>query len=200
MQSQRLRDGFEWLRTIISRGRFLLGATMNQVCIRCHESKPLSEYYAHPGTTLRVLGKCKECCKAYQKERRITHPEGMKAIDRKKYMKRRVAHMAKSSEYQKWYFSLPANREKRSEYGQKRRARLYDNGHVPYSRLAVFSKYPACLACWSTSHLSIDHVVPVSLGGPDKIENLQVLCRSCNSSKHATYHEYRPTYLLHSGA
>jgi hypothetical protein len=43
----------------------------------------------------------------------------------------------------------------------------------------------ACLRCGSRDHLSLDHVHPYSLGGPDTLENLQTLCRSCNSRKGA---------------
>lgn len=42
-----------------------------------------------------------------------------------------------------------------------------------------------CVWCSSTSHLSLDHIIPWSHGGPDTYENLRVLCRSCNSSKGA---------------
>ncbi len=37
----------------------------------------------------------------------------------------------------------------------------------------------------STGDLSLDHIYPWSLGGPDTVENLRVLCRSCNSRKGA---------------
>lgn len=43
----------------------------------------------------------------------------------------------------------------------------------------------ACLKCGATEDLTLDHVHPWSLGGPDTAENLQTLCRSCNSSKGA---------------
>lgn len=43
----------------------------------------------------------------------------------------------------------------------------------------------ACRRCGATDHLSIDHVIPVALGGPERPENYQVLCRACNSSKGA---------------
>lgn len=44
-----------------------------------------------------------------------------------------------------------------------------------------------CALCGATEFLSIDHIKPVLLGGTNDRENLQCLCRSCNSRKGATY-------------
>lgn len=43
----------------------------------------------------------------------------------------------------------------------------------------------ACLICGATEDLTLDHIYPWSLGGPDTDENLRTLCRPCNSSKGA---------------
>lgn len=42
-----------------------------------------------------------------------------------------------------------------------------------------------CVVCGDTEPLTLDHIHPWSLGGPDSFENLQTLCRSCNSRKGA---------------
>lgn len=42
-----------------------------------------------------------------------------------------------------------------------------------------------CRLCDATEDLTLDHVYPWSLGGPDTADNLRVLCRPCNSSKGA---------------
>lgn len=42
-----------------------------------------------------------------------------------------------------------------------------------------------CLHCGATDRLSLDHIWPYSKGGTDDIENLQTLCRPCNSRKGA---------------
>ena len=41
----------------------------------------------------------------------------------------------------------------------------------------------ACCYCGETTHLTIDHLIPRLLGGPDDSDNLVLACRSCNSSK-----------------
>jgi 5-methylcytosine-specific restriction endonuclease McrA len=44
-----------------------------------------------------------------------------------------------------------------------------------------------CQRCRSRQHLSIDHVKPESRGGLTVMENLQTLCRRCNSRKGARH-------------
>ena len=44
----------------------------------------------------------------------------------------------------------------------------------------------ACAGCGSPLDLEIDHVIPVSKGGPDTRENKQVLCHHCNNAKNGT--------------
>lgn len=40
-----------------------------------------------------------------------------------------------------------------------------------------------CVRCRSHVDLTLDHIMPESKGGPSVKENLQTMCRSCNSSK-----------------
>ena len=40
-----------------------------------------------------------------------------------------------------------------------------------------------CRQCGATERLEMDHIHPWSKGGEDTLENLQVLCRSCNFRK-----------------
>lgn len=40
-----------------------------------------------------------------------------------------------------------------------------------------------CKKCSSRRRLTVDHIYPKSKGGTDDPENLQTLCRSCNSGK-----------------
>lgn len=69
-----------------------------------------------------------------------------------------------------------------------------DEPKVP--RSAIKAKIPAslrtevyerdayrCVTCGGHTALSLDHIIPESKGGPTTSENLQTMCRPCNSSK-----------------
>lgn len=70
-----------------------------------------------------------------------------------------------------------------------RQAPVLDDGKIPRQlrEQAMQRAGHRCQVCGATEHLSIDHkIVPWSEGGSSRdIDNLQVLCVSCNSRKGA---------------
>jgi 5-methylcytosine-specific restriction endonuclease McrA len=48
-----------------------------------------------------------------------------------------------------------------------------------------------CLRCGLACDLTVDHVIPLGWGGPNTIENIQPLCRTCNNVKGCGVEDYR---------
>ncbi len=60
--------------------------------------------------------------------------------------------------------------------------RIY--GLPKYIKVSVFERDGwKCLNCHSRKKLTVDHILPKSLGGSDKKNNLQTLCKCCNEKK-----------------
>lgn len=74
-------------------------------------------------------------------------------------------------------------------YNNKRRVMRTGNGgsHTLGEWEHIKALYQwTCPKCWKKEpqiKLTRDHIVPLSKGGSDDIENIQPLCQSCNSSK-----------------
>jgi hypothetical protein len=43
----------------------------------------------------------------------------------------------------------------------------------------------ACVFCGTTERLTLDHIIPRSRGGTDRLDNLQTACKRCNGLKSA---------------
>ena len=46
-------------------------------------------------------------------------------------------------------------------------------------------KCPCCGVQFSTTNISVDHILPLSMGGSNYIDNIQPLCVDCNVRKNA---------------
>ena len=84
--------------------------------------------------------------------------------------------------------------EKKRQESRLRRARKKGaDGRITDSEWQdVLIKYDShCLKCGSVEHITMDHVVPLALGGTHTAANVQPLCMMCNSIKGASVADYR---------
>ncbi len=100
--------------------------------------------------------------------------------------KNRVNRKRRAADLRRWREN---NREKAAEYEHRRRMAKRCNGQmIPYIRAEIFERDGwICQLCAEPveSDPTIDHIVPLSVGGEDSPENVQLAHRSCNSSKQA---------------
>lgn len=144
-------------------------------CTICGVDKPFDAFYtSKAGSTLR---KCKECyiklTSAYAK----AHPE---------------IYLKACRKYQK------ANPEVGRAIVRRRKIRRMGapGSHTLTEWKALKRKYGfRCLMCGLREpliKLTVDHVIPISLGGSDDISNVQPLCAPCNASKGTKTIDLRP--------
>ena len=88
-----------------------------------------------------------------------------------------------------WQGGLEKNKEHRKILQQNREARKRENGgsHTLGEWENLKAQYNwTCLMCGKSEpeiKLTEDHIIPISKGGSNNIENIQPLCGSCNSKK-----------------
>ncbi len=91
--------------------------------------------------------------------------------------------------------------------------RLYRYVHIPYRKVAlsranIFKRDGnQCVYCGTKNDLTVDHVIPRSMGGKDTWENLVTACQTCNTRKGNRTPEmcgmrflrppFRPSYIMY---
>lgn len=68
-----------------------------------------------------------------------------------------------------------------------------EGSHTLDQWLTLLSYFDCCPKCREDRILTRDHIIPLTAGGTNYIDNIQPLCRSCNSKKlNTTIIDYRP--------
>ena len=102
-----------------------------------------------------------------------------------------VANMGACARYRK------NNPEKRLETKRNRRAAKLSTGTVTRAEWEAVKAAAGhrCVGCGAEKRLSMDHIVPLVLGGPHTLANIQPLCHSCNSRKNVKVVDHRPSEM-----
>ena len=126
--------------------------------------------------------------KKQKKEWEMKNPEKKKAINKRHYLKRseganRNDGRSKNKQWRSWI----KNKRNRMKRGA--------NGNHTFGEWELLKKQygyccPHCGKCEPEIILTEDHIIPLSKGGSNWIENIQPLCGSCNSKKHTKIINY----------
>ena len=118
-----------------------------------------------------------------QRQRRIKHPDLVRAISRASAKK----HAARARVWRKKY--VAENRLQHRAHRQNRRAReTSTEGRFNKTDIDRFVcvQNGRCAMCFGPyGRYHIDHIVPLARGGSNWPSNLQLLCKPCNLSKGA---------------
>jgi 5-methylcytosine-specific restriction endonuclease McrA len=170
-----------------------------KTCSKCKVKRRGAEFSRNPRAKDGLRSWCKFCSKVEYRKWRAANSEKANAYD---------AKWAKSNPEKKakWYKENPEkmrsnsikwqreNPDRVAQRSARRRARILNQlGNMPPDGYEIIYKLfgRACLKCQTTENMSMDHVIPLAIGGLHDINNLQPLCRPCNSSKGTKTIDYR---------
>lgn len=166
--------------------------TKGATCIGCltDKSKRAIKRTQEAKYRAKNLQTIREKSKAY----RLAFPEKAKLAAHKSRIKRaeKVSERGKAT--------YRANPKAAAARWRKRRAiKAEATGSHTVEDISAINKNQrfACVYCGisTAEKYEVDHIIPLSRGGSDYPENLQILCMRCNRSKHTKTHDEYVQYL-----
>lgn len=186
-------------------------AVEGKICSVCGQWESLDCYASATWLSDGLHSQCNKCRNRIVKERRDNNLERGRQVGRESYYRNKDARLVNVKEYRlanlekvrehdrernKIRYELYP--EQRAEYSHARRARLRDaEGEFTAKEWKALCKKfnHTCLCCGKKcKKLSPDHVIPLSRGGSNSIDNIQPLCLTCNLSKATKTIDYRAEY------
>jgi 5-methylcytosine-specific restriction endonuclease McrA len=184
-----------------------------KVCSDCKVYKPYSEYQRNKNNKDGYKFRCKPCQRAYdrahlteeaaEKKRQTAREWNKVNSDRiaadpryqesRRRSRHRHYHKNQAKENQRAVRWMRKNPAQTAAIGHRRRVLARAAGSFTQAEWdTVIAHYGRrCLRCNATERITIDHIIPLSKGGSNTVDNLQPLCHSCNSSKGSKHIDYR---------
>lgn len=170
-------------------------------CYRCSAERPVADFIAKKNG--RSYDMCSSCLSEILTTAAAERRGGLRrerlrhtASHRTCYLCRRFLANADFTRRSNGSFFSACKDCNKNVFAHRRRARLAEaeGSFTTAEWLSLLAKFPACPGCsreWASIPLppgrltavTRDHVVPISKGGRNAIDNLQPLCYSCNSRK-----------------
>lgn len=138
--------------------------------------------------------RCKTCKARYEHEYYLAHREEIS--ERAREYRDTIRERLRAEDRERYHANIELSRLRARIKFQRRKARKNNAGgnFTEDEWVSLCAEYGnRCLACGEeTDKLTADHVVPLSAGGSNSIDNIQPLCSTCNCRKFTKVIDYRP--------
>jgi len=159
------------------------GKVVSIECTRCEAMKLPDDFGRDSRNSIGRQSWCKQCIAARNTERYHEDPRA-----RRRKNETAAAWKKRNPEKERAWGAESARRY-RKRHPDRIKARGRTAYHLRDRLLGLFNR---CMACGTTDDLTIDHVIALGqAGATNDPSNLQVLCRSCNSTKGDQTIDYR---------
>ena len=111
-----------------------------KICNRCGTEKALSEFYKHKRCRLGVAGTCKICCDITNKLWRKSHPEGVKAYQKKWQKANPEKHNATQKMYRETHLKRVRAATRKWEEAHIEEKKLYNKAYRRKNRERINSR------------------------------------------------------------
>jgi 5-methylcytosine-specific restriction endonuclease McrA len=172
-------------------------------CAGCEQVLPIDSFALKNANTGLRRAYCRSCHNAKSVEFKAANREHVRAQNRGYYAANPEVAKERQRIYREKYSAIHngwkrQNPDARRAHANKRRVLVEQAGphYTAVEWKAMKVRYDhRCLMCRRqepTIRLTVDHIVPISQGGLNTIDNIQPLCKSCNSKKHRGIIDLRP--------
>lgn len=170
-----------------------------KACSQCGDPQPLENFHRDKNKPGGRRAECKQCISTRRKLYGKANRDKLtaKTLEWRERNPDRYREIARASDKRVYHRDIETGRARSRKKARLRRIRRAQcsGSHTWKEWQDIVKQYGnQCLKCHTpgdANTLTEDHVVPISKGGSDYIDNIQPLCKSCNSSKHDNTEDYR---------
>lgn len=191
--------------------------TDGKVCPGCLKWKPYTAYNNRQVGGKYLVAYCVDCNREKKAAHRQKYPDRINATRRLYYQENRDhirekqtalynknpdKFRGRANEYYKrepdkvkswakrWYKNNPA-KVRVNRHRRRARENMAGGSYTANEWLSLCEWFGGVCLCCGKAETTVDHVIPITKGGSNNIDNLQPLCLSCNCSKQAKHIDYR---------